>query len=165
MTKFCAGIGARNTPFHVLQYMKTAAMILDQKGYVLRSEGAESADSAFESGAKNKEIILPFPNHRGNNSELHPNNYPWREEELTYCKKIVPYWNDLSDYVANLHGRNGRIIRGINYNSPVEFVLCWTANGKAIGDTGVAIKMAMERNIPVYNYYHQEREINSLLNK
>lgn len=46
-----AGIGSRKTPKNVLDFMFEIGKELALLGYVLRSGGAEGADSAFEKGA------------------------------------------------------------------------------------------------------------------
>ena len=59
-----AGIGARKTPGGVLVLMREVGAILARDGWMLRSGGAEGADSAFEAGAKSaggaREIFLPW---------------------------------------------------------------------------------------------------------
>lgn len=44
--KYYAGIGSRETPTRVLQLMIKAAQRLAQRGYTLRSGGADGADAA-----------------------------------------------------------------------------------------------------------------------
>ena len=54
-----AGIGSRNTPENIQAIMTKLATKLESLGWVLRSGGADGADSAFELGVlshQNKEI-------------------------------------------------------------------------------------------------------------
>ena len=47
--------------------------------------------------------------------------------------------------VMKLHARNYLIINKVN------FIVCWTPNGKVTGGTGQAIRMAASMGIKVYN--------------
>ena len=49
MYKYYTGIGSRKTPENILKKFKDIATFLETKQYILRSGGAEGADSAFES--------------------------------------------------------------------------------------------------------------------
>ena len=63
-----AGIGSRETPIEVQSKMSKVAKMLEDKGYTLRSGGADGADFAFEKGlgkiSKNKEIYLANTDYR-----------------------------------------------------------------------------------------------------
>ena len=61
--------------------------------------------------------------------------------------------------------RNAIQILGQDGNTPVDFVLCWTADGKASGGTGQAIRIAQAFDIPVYNLYNASdtAEVSELL--
>jgi hypothetical protein len=64
-----AGIGSRQTPDHVLAAITAVAKVLAERGYILRSGGAEGADTAFEKGAgKATEIFLPWRGFNQNDS-------------------------------------------------------------------------------------------------
>jgi hypothetical protein len=136
--KYYAGIGSRTTPIDVLERMTKVALRLDKRGYVLRSGGAEGADTAFENGASKPEIFRP--------RHATP-------EAIEIASKIHPAWHHCNDYVRKLHGRNVQILLGLNLNAPVEFVICWTPGGKTIGGTGLALRLAEERGIRVYNLF------------
>lgn len=140
--KYYAGIGSRTTPEHVLERMQRLAGILEGKGYTLRSGGAKGADSAFERGCGRSEIYLA------------------REDNPIWCKAFTelfhPAPDRLSDYARQLMDRNSLIMLGLNGNTPVDFVVCFTDNGKAKGGTGQAIRMAQWLGITVYNFYNEE---------
>ena len=63
-----AGIGSRETPIEIQSKMSKVAKMLEEKGYTLRSGGADGADFAFEKGlaktSKNKEIYLANTDYR-----------------------------------------------------------------------------------------------------
>ena len=47
--------------------------------------------------------------------------------------------------------RNAMQILGRWGDNPVDFVVCWTKDGKASGGTGHALRIAEYYNIPVFN--------------
>lgn len=155
-----AGIGSRETPRPVLLYMTAIAKRLAKFGYTCNSGGAPGADSAFERGAViNRQIFLPWDGfnekHIETMNKLHNTwNYsvPPFNEELVL--KYHPRPASLSDAGWKLMSRNSYQVLGPDLKSPVEFVLCWTKDGKASGGTGQAIRIANDCNIPVFNFYH-----------
>jgi hypothetical protein len=54
--------------------------------------------------------------------------------------------------------RNMMQVLGKNLDTPVDFVVCWTKNGKDIGGTGAAIRCAWDHSIPVYNLYNPKHK-------
>jgi len=143
-----AGIGSRETPQNMLLEMTEIAKRLDSK-YVLRSGGAEGADKAFEAGATNKQIFSP--------KDTIPN---WAFETVAPLV-IKQGWNTTLDkmkpFVQRLLARNMMIMLGASGDDPVQFVVCWTPNGKVVGGTAWALRLAEERNIPVYNLFNTDR--------
>jgi hypothetical protein len=41
-------------------------------------------------------------------------------------------------------------------DTPADFVVCWTKNGKASGGTGHALRIANYYNIPVFNLRNKD---------
>ena len=137
--KYYAGIGARATPITILDDMCNIAYMLECEGYILRSGGADGADTAFESGLeeqKNKEIF-------------YARNYT--SAAMQHAKAYHPRWFSLSEYAKQLMARNSMILLGENLDTPVDFVVCWTAGGATIGGTGQGLRIADDYNITVYN--------------
>lgn len=155
--KAYAGIGSRETPKDVCLYMTAIAKRLAKLGYSCYSGGAEGADSAFECGAiVNRKIFLPWDGFNKKNistlTKLHGEGsyvVPPFNEELV--RKYHPKPNALSEYGWKLMSRNSYQVLGPDLKSPVDFVLCWTKDGKASGGTGQAIRIATDRGIPVFN--------------
>jgi len=137
MTRKYAGIGARETPADYLELMQNWASWFASGGVLLRSGGAAGADKAFERGCGfgPKRIFYPCD----------------REDWLEHAAHFHPNWSACSNYAKQLHARNSAIICGENLDDPVDFVICWTKNGEAIGGTGQALRVAEHYNIPVFN--------------
>ena len=144
MSRYYAGIGARGTPQHI-QYRMTR-FAERASGLVLRSGAAAGADTAFELGAGGREIWLPWLRFNGHSSPLIVT-----DGAIEIAEKFHPAWNRLANGVKKLHGRNVNILLGADLETPVEFVVCWTDGGAAIGGTGMGIRCANYYGIPVYN--------------
>jgi hypothetical protein len=146
--KFYAGIGSRETPSHILQVMSEDAYRLQARGYILRSGAAEGADSAFEAGAGDqKEIWLPWRGFQNHPSRLLPSLAAFE-----MAARFHPAWERCSRGARALHARNCHQVLGADLATPVEFVLCWTKDGRASGGTGQAIRIAEAHGIPVRYY-------------
>lgn len=145
------GIGSRSTPTPVGVVMTQIATFLEHEGYVLRSGGAKGADTFFENGVieiANKEIYLPEKDFGNHPSEL----FGVDEEAMTIASKIHPAWHNCNPFAKMLHARNVYQVLGFNLDDPSKFILCWTENGKPIGGTRTAIKLAEKHGIPVFNF-------------
>ena len=154
--KVYAGIGSRKTPEAVQNKMFFIARILAKEGYILRSGGAEGADTAFEDGCDceggAKEIYLPWRAFNGNRSLL----YTPSTDTYEISAKFHPTWQRLSQPVRKLMARNAHQVLGADCKSPVRGIICWTSDGEASGGTGQAIRIAAHYHIPVYNLYNGE---------
>lgn len=158
MNKYYAGIGSRETPPEVVREMVMLAQALSAT-YVLRSGGADGADSAFEEGARlgqgAAEIYLPWRGFNGKNSDLAGVD----RAALELAQTVHPAWERLSEGPRKLHARNCYQVLGRSLNIPVDFVVCWTADGceteaqrrSTTGGTATAIVLAHRKGIPVFN--------------
>ena len=149
-----AGIGARATPAEVLSDMTVMAGWLARTGWHLSSGGADGADAAFAGGAPagQRTVWLPW---RGYNGHRGPDCRVLSAATLEVCMKIAaalhPAWNRCSPAVRKLHARNAAVLLGETLDRPVDAVVCWTAEGRDQGGTGMAIRIAEDRGIPVLN--------------
>ncbi len=168
MTKplYFAGIGARKTPHEVLVKMRKCGKVLSDLGYILRSGGARGADSAFESGyilgkmRSSEEIFLPFKKFNQHSSPLFGSDIEARK----IAKEFHPRWENVGDVGRDFHARNVYQILGRNLKTPVEFILCWTPNGKIVGGTGLALRIGQHFNIPIFNFgIHSDSEISDFI--
>lgn len=146
------GIGSRETPTKYLHIFVHLGEFLANNNVVLRSGGADGADSAFESGCKlangPMEIYLPWQGFNNNPSHL----FGVTEEALELAAKFHPKWDKLSDAGKKLIARNGYQVLGESLKNPVDFIICWTKDGKEIGGTAQALRIAKHWNIPVFNF-------------
>jgi hypothetical protein len=148
--KYYTGIGSRETPKGILTIMTTLATKLEGKGYILRSGGADGADTAFEIGVTSpqmKNIYLPWKGFNNNPSPLH--QIPPQCFEL--AEAIHPAWGRCSHGVRKLHARNTQQILGTYLDTPSKFVVCWTPDGLPVGGTATAINLAIANDIEVIN--------------
>jgi hypothetical protein len=144
MSVFYAGIGSRQTPASVCRQMTAIAQQLASLGWVLRSGGAVGADVAFEEGAEEKEI------YRGSDAT---------DEALRLAARLHPAWDRCSDHARRLLARNALQVLGRDLLTPSKMVICWTVDGKDTGGTAIAIRIAQERAIPVFNLFAPQAAI------
>ena len=149
-----AGIGARATPEAALSDMTVMAGWLARTGWHLSSGGADGADAAFAVGAPagQRTIWLPW---RGYNGHRGPGCRVLSAVAMAACVEIAaplhPAWERCSPAVRKLHARNAAVLLGETLDRPVDAVVCWTAEGREEGGTGMAIRIAEDRGIPVFN--------------
>lgn len=159
--KYYTGVGSRNTPPEILALMAKIGYALAQQGWILRSGGAEGADSAFERGvrdagaAEKMEIYLPWRNFNGNSSQ----RFGVCNEARELAATVHPAWQHLSQAAQSLHARNCYQVLGENLATPSSFLVCWTPDGcvsaetrkKTTGGTATAIVLAERKGIPRFN--------------
>lgn len=141
-----AGIGSREPPPTILDYMKFIAMTLGDRGYTLRSGGAIGADAAFEYGAKHSKTPIPQIFKAADATR----------EAIELASNYHPAWHNCDSYARRLHGRNAMIILGKDLKAPVNFVVCWTRGGFPVGGTATGIRIAKGKSIVVYNLGTQD---------
>ena len=148
-----AGIGARKTPQSILKVMYSFAGMMARKGHILRSGAADGADAAFELGCDKfkgkKEIYLPYKNFNG---------HPSKDSQLLIMHFDIaranhPYWDKIGKTNQKFAIRNVSQVLGKLADTPADFVVCYTDNGKDKGGTGQAIRVAYAYDIPVFNLF------------
>jgi hypothetical protein len=165
---YYAGVGSRETPKDILVLMEQLANRLREDAFVLRTGHAPGADQAFERGAgAAAQIFLPWATFE-QDVAFNASRDPEKPEVVNYPKifdgptaeaadivyRIHPMWDSLKPGARKLHARNAHQILGPLPQSrptPVEFVICWTPDAAIVGGTATAIKIAKERDIPVWN--------------
>jgi hypothetical protein len=159
MVKYFAGIGSRSTPLIIQEYMIEMAVVAANHNWILRSGGANGADSAFEEGCDSalgeKQIFLPWNNFNKRKS-IYIEPIP---EAYDLAATIHPGFKYLKVGAKKLLARNMHQILGPNLNEPSHLVICYTPDNcthhsqysKLTGGTGSAIALASKNNIPIFN--------------
>lgn len=153
-----AGIGSRKTPHTFAPKMRSIARVLESRGWMLHSGGADRADTWFEQGVRdpaNARIFLPWAGFNGHASPLH--DVCERAHEI--ARKYHPKYHRLSADGRLLMGRNSYQVLGPDLASPVTCVVCWTVDGsttgatRSSGGTGQALRIAAAYGVPVFNLH------------
>lgn len=149
-----AGIGARETPKHILLEMIAIGKWIHFGGiHWIRSGHAPGADQAFEEGAQERCVAyVPwsgFEKTFQSKAILRNPLFTLKLEEL--ARKYHPTYDRLSLGAKKLMMRNGCQVLGEELNSPVKAVICWTKDGKDVGGTSQAIRIARAHDIPILN--------------
>lgn len=164
--KYYTGIGSRETPYNILREMRHIASALACHDFILRSGGANGADTAFETGCDihdgSKTIYLPWKGFNGNESNL----YDVDDDALELAGDVYGSgWKYRKMPVKLLMARNVYQVVGMNLDTPSEFVVCWTPDGceseknrkPKTGGTGQAIALASRSVVPVFNLANKGR--------
>ena len=135
--KSYTGIGSRKTPENVQEVFTIISLVLEEKGFIVRTGDADGADHSFRKKTKNKKVYT------ANDA---------KKKDFHIAERIHPNWQACSEYAKKLHTRNLYQVKGDNLDEPSEFLLCWTKEGKPIGGSRTAIVYAQENQIPVFNF-------------
>ena len=165
---YYTGIGSRETPPETLELMLRYSEYLALKGYGLRSGGAKGADSAFQSVHERlgveQEIFIPWNGFQGLYHDPQrgiylASQFPNWEVASRLASHHHPVWERLSQGARALHTRNVYQILGPTLNQPSVAVVCWAPilpHSQVKGGTGLAVRLALSRQIPVFNLYAPE---------
>lgn len=153
-----AGIGSRKTPDDTIAIMEDFAYAIASVS-LLRSGGADGADTAFAYGATmgggRKEIYLPWKGFNGLQDGFltEPS-----QAAMELAEQYHPGWRYLSRGAKLLIARNGHQVLGKDLDDPVDMIVCWTPNGSLTGKesnsggTGQALRIAADHpEIQVFN--------------
>ena len=154
-----AGIGSReisDNPEAAEMFRKVFERLngcLDRNGagILLRSGGSEGADMIAETTFKGaKEIILPWTDFNG----THPDALIYRKdsEAEEIVNRLHPAPEKLKIGARKCIERDvWEIIGPPNSRRDADAVICWTPEAKMVGGTAMAMRVAKEKGIPVYN--------------
>ena len=152
MNKYYSGIGSRSCPDSLRPLINKIAIRLEELGYILRSGGAKGADTFFEEKVVRKEIYLPKIDY-SKPKLVQMNWYEPTIEAFVLAKEIHPNWSACNEYARQCHARNCHQVLGQHLESPSDFVVCYTVDGKASGGSATAINLALKNEIPVFNLF------------
>jgi hypothetical protein len=175
---YYTGIGSRTTPTIIADLMTEIGIYFGRHGIILRSGGAQGADSAFEQGCDSvnglKEIYLPsrtfMKRISGDNTFYFGDsrvntNLSYEVGKKVWNSRINKIeWDRLKPFTKALMARNTLQILGANLSVPTNIVICWTIDGEATGGTGQAIHLVEMINsnkkldyvIPIINLQKEE---------
>ncbi len=151
MKKIYTGVGSRETPgaIQVLMYDIARQMAVD--GWTLRSGHADGADIAFENGCDwehgSKDIFLPWKGFNGSASVL----WSTKVEAFQLAEQVHPAWGKCNYQARMLHGRNVHQVLGVDLDEPSALLVCWTKNGKKVGGTATALRIAEMYGVRIVN--------------
>lgn len=149
------GVGSRSTPSYILTYMRRIAKRLEHQLFTLYTGGADGADTAFLAGTQIYKVFMPSHIHNQRISNrldfIDCSDFPNWEEAVQTVYKYHPNPSTLNNFGISLMARNAYCVLGEDLKSPVDFVLCWTPNGRDIGGTSQALRIARDYNIPIFN--------------
>jgi hypothetical protein len=155
---YYSGIGSRRTPENIQELMVKLGHYLAGRGWVLRSGGAEGADTAFEKGCDQvhgrKEIFLPWKGYNNNKSpffykgKLISDDIKHQSFEL--ASQYHPAWGQCSYGAKCLLARDGMQILGKDLKTPVSMVLFWSPDPNH-GGTSQALRIARDHKIVIFN--------------
>lgn len=150
---FYTGVGSMDTPPAYLKYLSEQAKILKASGYVCRTGDAKGADAAFREAAEDKHIIFD-------------RSLPQPDKVTALARKVCTGWCYLNPakrrhYVAGIYQVFGRLQKSrpkfvLYYSKPNDDYatnpLPWN---NVRGGTEIAVRIAIEYDIPVFNLYNQ----------
>lgn len=156
-TKIITGVGSRETPQKYLDILWNIGLYFAEKGYILRSGGANGADSTFEavydSVKGEKEIYLPWKGFNKNPSPLHHIS----GDALKMAAENHPYWANLSPAAEKLMARNCYQVLGEKLNKASSLLVCYTEYEEiGQGGTCFTLTLARKNKVPCYNIFKQE---------
>jgi hypothetical protein len=156
-----AGIGSRNSPPDILAEMTRIGKLMAEKGWLLRSGSSIGCDVFFEQGCDSanglKEIYLPWKRFNNSTSLLIPS-----PEAFVLAATIHPAWNNLTQGGKKLHARNCCQVLGLDLESPAQLIICWTKDGKEVGGSATALKLARQHNIRIINLAIEKFDYDSI---
>lgn len=157
---YYTGIGSRETPPETLKLMTEIAKHLSDLNYTLRSGRAGGADTAFERGASQADLFIPWKGFADENP-LDLIHCVYVRGDDSYSREIAetlhPAWHRLSRGARALHTRNVNQILGKRADEgldPSDFVIFYapvTRTGNVKGGTATAVNYARSLGIPTLN--------------
>lgn len=157
-----AGIGSRDTPDIVQEWIEQISLALMARGFKVNSGNAKGADKAFTRRipVQARRIYLPRSGFGGPTPDaVIPEQWDTWARAVEIAKSVHPYWDKLAAYDIQFMGRNTHQILGDDLETPVQFAMLWAPrpvirDGKLVdvdGGTGQAVRLAASLGIAAYN--------------
>ncbi len=161
--KIATTIGSRETPDNIQQEMIRLGQYFKAQGVRARSGHADGADFAFEQGAQEAtDVFIPW---KGFNSvkpylgfvyilDQTPAGKLYKPGLEALVKKFHPAPERLSAGANKLMQRNCLQVLGPELDKPSDVVIAYTKEGKLLGGTAFAMRIAASKNIPIINMFN-----------
>ena len=158
-------IGSRETPRRVLDVMSLAGQSLSGAGHFSLSGGAPGADESWLSRYDRERSLRIIPYEGFNGLRTGVGVKVWKDfpnevriRSVIKARAVTSYWDECSDIVRTLFARNALQVLGEDCQSPVDMVLFYAPIrfSSVTGGTRVAVDIAKQHGIPVYNLYEKK---------
>lgn len=176
------GVGSRNTPPEMLEFMKLVGETLAKKNFRLRTGDALGADDAFLKGAlgalqsRDRQELLKLVEAyvpHSKTGRLPDYFIRPKPEQLAELERILRQTHPASDklrgYGRELMARNALQVLGRDLNDPSDFLIGMLKPKELrradwdVGGTGQAFRLAESRGIPVFDLAGTETQLKSAL--
>lgn len=154
-------VGSRDVTAEEYALMVGIGERLAELGWVIRSGGADGADSAFEEGWDNKgsslkEIYIPwqgFNGRRAGSGVIIANHLGSFTAAKQMASEIHPAWDKCSIGAQGLHARNCYQVLGRNLDKPSTMLIaCAPEVGDSVkGGTRTAWEVARKHKVKCFN--------------
>ena len=153
--KAYAFIANKEAPADIIALAGKIAKRLDEMGYTTRTGGTEGLEDSVEAAVSKVEVYIPWKDFNQKASKFNRND----KSAADLVKPFHPTFDTLKPAIQAIVARNVHIILGKNLQSPVGFVVCWSADGvehakdktAKTGFVGIPIAIASSLKIPVFN--------------
>jgi hypothetical protein len=149
MPNIYAGFGSRpdkNIPPKVIALAEKIGLHLARKGWTNRNGDCPGMDWAFKRGH-----LLGMTNELAGMETYRPEDAT--EESIAIAARLHDNWEAAKrkPNAVNLLGRNPFLILGKDLNKPAKMAICWTPGAKIVGGSAIAMRLAIECGVPLYN--------------
>ena len=135
---------------------------LEKRGFVIRTGGMKGMENAVEEMARNLEVHLPWKGFDGKESKFTYTS----DEAKEFAKRHQPAWDNMKPVVQTFCAKNVRLVLGKDLKSPTQLLIIWSEDGAETarertaktGLTGVALSIAADLHIPVFNLQRPDAE-------
>lgn len=150
--RYYTGVGSRRAPASAEALIRQVALVMNERGYCLRSGAAEGPDTWFAKHAAHAQIFLPWPGF-GDVEAREGFEFFDEADGAAYdiAAAVHPAWDRLSQGAKKLHARNAHQVLGPLLHDPSDVLVCWTPGAKVVGGTATAMKIAGAHRVPIFN--------------
>lgn len=153
--RIATGIGSREVQSPYDEWLYQIALYLADNNCILRSGGAKGADTIFQKAfterKKPMEIYIPWAGFERNIADGVTILLPNHKECRPFTERYHPNATYLSDGAYKLMNRNAHQVLGKDLKTLSDLIVCYTKGGELIGGTSQAMRIALDKKIPIVN--------------